>query len=131
MKSKIILLLSILGIGSQLILPSSAAAIDIITPACQGSAANSPVCKDNKNEPSNSNSIYGPNGVLTKTANLIAVVVGIASVIMIIISGFKYITSSGDPSNIKSAKDTLMFAVVGIVITVSARAIVLFVLSRL
>lgn len=130
MKKKLYLLLSGMGMFGLFAFSSPAFAVDVLEPVCRDNPG-ADVCQSNTNQSTDSNAIYGPDGVLTKVANLIAVVVGIASVIMIIISGFKYITSSGDPSNIKSAKDTLMFAIVGIVITVSARAIVLFVLSRL
>jgi hypothetical protein len=62
---------------------------------------------------------------------MIAVVVGMASVIMIIIGGYKYITSSGDPSNIKSAKDTVLFAIIGMLVAMATQSIVVLVLSRL
>lgn len=69
-------------------------------------------------------------GVLIKAViNILSVVVGIAAVIMIIISGFKYITSGGDSSGISSAKTTLVYALVGLAIVASAQLIVRFVFN--
>ena len=89
-------------------------------------------CTDNLNSqtPTN-NSIYGQNGVLTKVARLFSFVIGVASVIMIIIGGFRYILSSGDASNIAGAKNTIIYAVIGLLVALAAQSIVLLVLSRL
>lgn len=133
MRKLLLTLLINLGFLVIIFSPASVLAVDVIGPACSSKYGTdaSDVCQSNKPQSKDSNDIYGADGVLTKAANLIATIVGIAAVIMIIISGFKYITASGDPTNIKSAKDTLMFAVVGIVVAVSARVIILFVVSRL
>jgi len=58
-------------------------------------------------------------------------VVGAAAVIMIIVGGFKYITSSGDSTSVESAKNTILFAVIGLVIALVAQSIVIFVLRKL
>jgi hypothetical protein len=50
--------------------------------------------------------------------------------VMIMIAGLKYITSSGDASAVKSAKDGLLYAIVGLVVVALAQTIVRFVLSR-
>jgi len=70
------------------------------------------------------------NTLIATIVNIFSIVVGIVAVIMIIIGGFKYITSSGDSSNISSAKNTIMYAIVGIVIAALAQVIVRFVLKR-
>lgn len=126
---KITMLLAIAGIF-VFCMSGTVMAVDTLSPVCS-THPDAEVCQGGGSETVASNSIYGPNGVLTKAANLIAVIVGMASVVMIVISGFKFVTASGDPGNIKSARDTLLYAIVGIVVTVSARFIVLFVLSRL
>ena len=59
--------------------------------------------------------------------NVLLWVVGILSVAMIAWSGFKYITSAGDTSKLASAKSTLIYAVVGLIIAIMAYAIVNFV----
>jgi len=50
---------------------------------------------------------------------------------MIIIGGLRYITSGGDSNNVTGAKNTILYAIVGIVIVVAAQAIVSFILNRL
>lgn len=54
-------------------------------------------------------------------------VLGGIAVIMIIIGGFKFTTSQGDSSQIASAKKTIMFSVIGLVVAMLASAIVLLV----
>jgi cytochrome bd-type quinol oxidase subunit 2 len=68
--------------------------------------------------------------LMTDVINLFSLLVGIVSVIMIIIGGFKYITSNGDTGNISSAKNTIIFALVGLVIVAMAQFIVHFVLGK-
>ena len=62
--------------------------------------------------------------------NTLLYVVGIIAVIMIIVGGIKYTVSNGDASRIKSAKDTIMYAVVGLVVAMFAYTIVNFVITR-
>jgi hypothetical protein len=50
---------------------------------------------------------------------------------MIIIGAFKYVTSGGDPSQTKSAKDTILFSLVGLFIAVSSFAVVRFIVSKI
>lgn len=61
---------------------------------------------------------------------LFSTVIGIIAVVMIIISGIKYITSTGDPASVNSAKNTLLYAVIGLVIAALAQIIVRFVLTQ-
>jgi hypothetical protein len=58
------------------------------------------------------------------------VIVGVAAVIMIIIGGFRYITSSGDSASVNSAKNTILYAIIGLVIVALAQVIVRFVLNQ-
>lgn len=61
---------------------------------------------------------------------ILSFVVGIAAVIMVIIGGFKYVASSGDPAGTNSAKNTILFALIGLVIVALAQVIVRFVLNQ-
>ncbi len=71
------------------------------------------------------------NGIIKLIINLFSLVVGVVSVIMIIIGGLKYITSGGDSGNVTSAKNTILYAIIGLVIVALAQFIVRFVLSKL
>lgn len=70
------------------------------------------------------------NNLITTIINIFSVVVGIIAVIMIIYGGFRYITSGGDSGNIGNAKNTIVFAIVGLIIVALAQIIVRFVLHR-
>ncbi len=61
---------------------------------------------------------------------ILSIVAGFAGVVMIVVSGFKYITSGGDAQAVSSAKRTLIYALVGLVIVALAQFIVRFVLSN-
>ena len=67
--------------------------------------------------------------VVVDVINLMLYIIGILSVIMIIFSGIKYATSAGATDKVKSAKDTLIYSVVGLIIAIFAFAIVNFVLK--
>ena len=67
--------------------------------------------------------------IASNIVNLFSVVVGIIAVLMIIFGGFKYITSGGDSGNVSGAKNTLIYAIVGLVIVALAQFIVRFVLN--
>jgi cytochrome bd-type quinol oxidase subunit 2 len=70
------------------------------------------------------------NKILHLVINLFSLIVGAVSVIMIIVGGLKYITSGGESNNITSAKNTIVFAIVGLVIVALAQFIVHFVLGK-
>ena len=70
------------------------------------------------------------NNIIETVINIFSLVVGIVAVIMIIIGGLKYITSSGDSNNVTSAKNTILYAIIGLVVVAMAQFIVRFVLSR-
>lgn len=70
------------------------------------------------------------NNAVKLGLNLFSAIVGIIAVVMIIVGGIKYITSGGDSGNITSAKNTIMYAVIGLVVVALAQIIVNFVLER-
>lgn len=61
--------------------------------------------------------------------NVLLFIIGAIAVIMIIIGGFRYVTSGGEAGSIKNAKNTILYAVVGLVIAIFAYAIVNFVIT--
>ena len=63
--------------------------------------------------------------------NAILYIIGIVAVVMIVIGGFRYVVSSGDSSAVTSAKNTIMFAVIGLVVAGLAYTIVNFVIDKL
>lgn len=62
---------------------------------------------------------------IAKTAvNILSIVVGAAAVIMLIYAGFRYISSGGESGSVSSAKNALIYAIVGLVIVALAQVIV-------
>lgn len=70
------------------------------------------------------------NKAVTLGLNLFSAIVGIIAVVMIIVAGIQYITSSGDSGKATNARNTILYAVVGLVIVALAQIIVKFVLER-
>ena len=70
------------------------------------------------------------NHTLAFAINLLSLIAGVAAVIMIIISGLKFITAQGDAGNVATARSTLIYAIVGLVIVALAQFIVHFVLGK-
>lgn len=69
------------------------------------------------------------DNTLAKVINMLSVVVGVISVIMMIIAGLKYTTSTGDSNSTASARNTIIYAVVGLLIVAMAQVIVKFVIG--
>ncbi len=69
-------------------------------------------------------------GIIKTIINIVSVIVGVVAVIMIVFGGLKYITSGGDSSNVSSAKNTIIYAIIGLVIVALAQFIVRFVLDK-
>lgn len=69
--------------------------------------------------------------VVSSVVNVAMTVLGILSVVMLIVAGYMYTTSSGDANKVTKAKNTLLYGVIGLVIALLALAIVNFVLGAL
>ncbi len=68
--------------------------------------------------------------IIKTIINIVSVIVGVVAVIMIVVGGLKYITSGGESSNVSSAKNTIIYAIIGLVIVALAQFIVRFVLDK-
>lgn len=66
---------------------------------------------------------------IRNVTNILMFLLGAIAVIMIIIGGIRYATSNGDANSTKAAKDTILYAVVGLVVAIMAYAIVNFVID--
>lgn len=96
---------------------------------CEGKAKSSAVCQDadaNADDP-----LTGGNGIIMKIVNLIAVIAGMAAVILIVLAGLRMVTSGGGSEDIAGARRTIIYALVGLVVIIFARTLVAFVLSKL
>ncbi len=79
---------------------------------------------------SSGDSITKFNDLIHNGINLLSVIVGVVAVIMIIVGGLRYITSGGNDSSVTGAKNTILYAVVGLVIVALAQVLVHFVLAK-
>lgn len=67
---------------------------------------------------------------ISNLINVMSALAGVASVIMIIIAGFRFITANGDAGTVAAARRTLIYALVGVVLVAAAQTIVWFVIRR-
>lgn len=127
MKSKFIKLIvltiiSIVGISTATITPT-ASAVDACQELPQGSAAyNAAGCGG------------GGDQLPIVIKNILIAIIGISgliAVIFIIIGGVQYMSSSGDPAKVKKAKDTILYALIGLAICALAFAIVNFTIDEI
>ncbi len=75
--------------------------------------------------------LVGMDGVFTRITNTALYAIGIISVVMLIWGGLRYILSGGDSKKITDAKNTILYAIIGLIIALLAYAIVNFVLNTL
>lgn len=73
----------------------------------------------------------GLKGIIKDVVDILLFIIGVLSVIMLIIGGIRYTTSNGNPEQIKAAKSTIMYAVIGLIIAILAFAIVNFVVNNI
>lgn len=91
--------------------------------ACQGAAVGSGNCKTKE-------AAGKVEDTVKSIINLLTVIVGIVAVIMIIVNGFRFITSGGDSNSVSSARNGIIYALVGLIIVALAQVIVRFVIGN-
>ncbi len=75
--------------------------------------------------------LFGDAGIFTTIVNILLFIVGALAVIMIIIGGLRYAISGGDAKAVSAAKNTILYAIVGLIVAFLAFAAVNFVLGSL
>lgn len=130
-KSPIKLLIVLLGIALFSLIPlSKVLAVSILSQSCNASDTTASVCQDGNTNPNAPNPIFGSNGVLTEAIEIVAFIVGVASIIMIIISALRMVLSGGDSNTVNSARSAILYSLIGVVIALSAQGIVVFILKK-
>lgn len=110
----------VLGIGMTV---PVGAACDIAGGIAQGAE-----CAKPTNAPSE---LFGPQSIFVTVTNILLFIIGAIAVIMLIIGGIRYVVSAGDQNAVTSAKNTILYAIIGIVVAFLAYAAVNFVSSQL
>lgn len=75
--------------------------------------------------------LFGSNSIFTTIVNVLLFIIGAISVIMLIYGGIRYTTSGGNSANVTAAKNTIMYAIIGLIVAFLAFAIVNWVLVAL
>jgi len=119
---KIFILSAFALLGVFAISPPAYAANGVFKQACNGSS--SVVCDQQKNGEAKT------LGFVRNIIELLLTVIGIISVIVIIVGGIRFTTSNGNAEQIKSAKNTILYAIIGLVVAVLAFPIATFVLNQ-
>ncbi len=127
-KLKQLIITSMLAIG--LFAPALAAGTvsaqipeESINSACQGIGAGG-------TDPCNGTAASGVDRIITTIVDILSWVVGILSVVMVLLAGLNFITANGDSSKIQKARSSLIYALIGVAITVSAQLLVNFVVGK-
>jgi Type IV secretion system pilin len=131
-KSHLLIITSILTLAVPVIAPAAMASAACSTnTATQISDGASQAGGDpNQNCASTGVDSTGIGHLASSIVNIFSIVVGAVAVIMIIYGGFRYITSGGDSNAVGGAKNTLIYAIIGLVIVALAQVIVHFVLNQ-
>jgi hypothetical protein len=113
----VLAVIAILGFNVLFVAPSFAADLTI-----QG-GANSAQGADQQSD------LFGSSGVFKTITNTLLFILGAISVIMIIVGGLRYVVSGGDSSAVNAAKNTILYAIVGVIVAILAYAIINFVIG--
>lgn len=122
-KFKILLItvISLITFGMPFI-PATANATSSIGDACAGiHALDSNSNADCSHTAANQGAV---NNIVRTAINLLSIIVGIASVIVIIIAGFRFVTAGGDSNTVSSARNQILYGIIGLVIAGIAQLIV-------
>lgn len=108
-----------LGLSASLVPAGSASAVDIISQGCKGNGS-STVCQSKDDN---------ATSMIKIVINTLFLVLGMVAVVMVVVGGFRYVTSGGDAGDVKAAKETILYSVVGLIIAILSYTIVNFVLK--
>ena len=119
---------------SVLLIPVIALGLSVLAPVAQPVSAFTQTITDGANAAQGSStptSLFAQDGVFRTVVNILLFIIGAIAVIMLIIGGIRYVVSGGDQTAVTGAKNTIMYAIVGVVVAILAYAAVSFVTSSL
>ena len=67
---------------------------------------------------------------LADILNIISIIVGVAAVVMLIVGGFRYVASAGKAESVQGAKNTILYAIIGLVVVALAQVVVQYILKQ-
>lgn len=75
-----------------------------------------------------SNLLNGDSSIVRRAINMLLYAVGILSVVMLIWGGLRYVVSGGKKESVGAAKNTILYAIIGLLIALFSYAIINFVI---
>ena len=125
-----LLLVPLLTLGVSFVSPVVAsAAVD-----CSGSTSSIECGASSAQGTGQPESLFGgegEQGLFQTVVNIMLFIVGAVAVIMLILGGLRYVTSNGDQNNVTAAKNTILYAIIGIIVAILSFAVVNFVVTGL
>ena len=100
-------------------------------PCTDGGIGTNPAAGANCAAPSGVSQTLSVTGLFKSVSNTLIFIVGAISVIVLIIGGIRYVVSAGNATHVQGAKNTILYAIIGLVISLAAYAIVSFVFTQL
>jgi len=120
------------SLQALLFVPAMALAVSAVSPALTapvGAVGISDGANSAKGD-EQTEDLTGSGGAFTQITNVLLFIIGAISVIMLIVGGIRYTVSGGDSGQITAAKNTILYAIVGIVVAILAYAIVNFFIGQ-
>jgi hypothetical protein len=108
---------------------ASAAASSSAT-ACTGAVLSIQAGADCANPGATNKGLFEQGGIFQTIANTLIFLVGAIATLFLIIGGLRYVISNGDPKSVTAAKDTILYAIVGIIVAILSYSAVSFVISK-
>ncbi len=115
-----------LSVSMLINLQPVSAAFDPLGKPCEDVTSSS-VCEDSANP---GDPLNGNDGIFSNAVDILSFLAGVIAVVVIVVAGITMITSQGDAGKVKSSRDAIIYAAVGIAVIVLARTIVIFVFNR-
>jgi hypothetical protein len=123
-----LLVAPVLALGALVVVPVSSPVSAACDPNDQtisgGAACAAPTGQENS-------TLFGPDSIFTDIVNTLLFIIGAIAVIMLIIGGIRYTLSGGKDTEVQAAKNTILYAIIGIVVAFLAFAVVNWVLTSL
>lgn len=123
--------LKTIGLAGLLLVPVLAVALGVLAPGVEVSALSlqDGVGTTQATDSDVPTTLTGEGGVFTTVVNVLLFVIGAVSVIMLIIGGIRYTVSGGDSNAVTGAKNTILYAIVGLLVAFFAFAIVNWIIT--
>jgi ABC-type Fe3+ transport system permease subunit len=89
------------------------------------------VSSDNQGQGQPTSLFGGSNAIVPRVINIMLYIVGILAIIMLIYGGIRYVLSGGDDKRVTAAKNTILYAIVGLIVAILGYAVVNWIVKNL